>query len=116
MSSSTKRFLLHSTMVTFSVALIILHATSLEPYGLGLFLLSYGYSGYRKGEPPSIWWLVVLSLLCGVFFTWESLHGVAFARRAIPGWFKISLLAVWAFDIAVESRGWLVKRRLTHDV
>jgi hypothetical protein len=115
MNISTKRFVIHSTLLTVGVALIIFHASILSSYGLGLFLLSYTYSGYRKGKLPSIWWLVALTVLCGGFFTWDLVRGVAFSRQPIPGWFEILFAAVWAFDITIEFRGWLTKRRLTHD-
>jgi hypothetical protein len=115
MSISTKRFMIHSTLLTVGVALIIFHAAILSAYGLGLFLLAYTYSGYRKGELPSIWWLVTLTVLCGGFFTWDLVRGVAVVRQPIPGWLELLLAAVWAFDITIEFRGWLGKRRLTHD-
>jgi hypothetical protein len=115
MNISTKRFLVHSTLLTAGVALIILHASSLSAYGLGLFLISHSYSGYRKGKLPSIWWLVALTVLCGAFFVWDLARGVAFSRQPIPSWLEILFAAVWAFDITVEFRGWLSKRRFTHD-
>jgi hypothetical protein len=115
MSIATKRFVVHSTLLTVGVALIIFHASILSSYGLGLFLLSYFYSGYRKDEPPGIWWLVALTVLCGGFFTWDLARGVAITRRPIPGGLEILFAAIWAFDIAIEFRGWLIKRRLTHD-
>jgi hypothetical protein len=111
MNISTKRFLVHSTLLTVGVALIIFHASSLEAYGLGLFLLSFSYSGYRKSNVPSIWWLVALTILCVIFFVWDLVRGDAFVRRPIPSWLEILFAAVWAFDIMVEFRGLLAKRR-----
>ncbi len=118
MNIHTKRFVIHSTLLTVGVALIIFHTSILSAYGLGLFLLSSGYSGYRKGQLPNIWaiWgLVALTVLCGAFFIRDLVRGVAFARQPIPGWFEILFAAFWALDITIEFRGWLTKRRLTHD-
>lgn len=107
----TKRFLLHSLLITVGVALIIYHAATLDAYGLGLFLLSFSYSGYRKGKYPSIWWMVALTALCAIFFIWDWTRGVALIRQPISGWLEILFAAVWAFDLAIEFRGWLAKSR-----
>ena len=112
----TRRFVFRSTLLTVGVALMIIFDGSiLSSYGLGLFLLSNSYSVHQKGELPSIWWLVALTVLCGVGFLWDLVCGVAFPRRPIPAWLATLFVAVWAFGIAIEFRGWLLKRRLPRD-
>ncbi|HEY1787423.1 MAG TPA: hypothetical protein VGJ73_04675 [Verrucomicrobiae bacterium] len=112
MNIPTQRFCFHSLLITVGVALVIYHTAILGAYGLGLFLLSFNYSGYRKGKYPNIWWIVALTALFTGFYIWDWTRGDAFVRRPIPSWLEILFAAVWAFDLTIEFRGWLAKSRI----
>jgi hypothetical protein len=115
MKNSTKRFAFHSTLLTAGVAFIVLGVPVLSAYGLGLFLLSFGYSGYRKSKIPSLWGLLVLTALCGICFVWYLARRDAFINSPVPIWLAIGFAAIWAFDLIFEFRRWRINRRLTHD-
>jgi len=106
LSTIAKRFAFHSILLTIGAILMIAAFPYLKSYGLGLWLLSFYYSCFQKFKVPSLWWVVALTVIAGVFFWMGSSHGDAFVRDPEPTWISVGIVIIWAVDIAIEFRLW----------
>lgn len=114
MSAHTKRFLFHALLLTTGVALILLRVFPLSALGLGVFLLSFSYSSYRRGAMPSVWWLVGLIVLCGLAAVLGLAIGTVFTKQTTPSWYLIVFPAFWLADLMGELRQWRKMKRGAH--
>ena len=114
MKNPNTRLIIYLTLMTVSVAFLLVGIHSLMLFGVALIVLATNFSSQRRWTGPRHGVaLMILAVAAAMDFILRWHHGDAFAREFTPPWFWVALIVLWLWTIVAEFHKWRKNRSAT---